>query len=363
MNPFLGLVGQLCNYPNGIDQQAKSNFEKFKIAANGISSILGGLFSSVIDTNKIKDGIKELEGTDEKIFDKQIKTYLQLKKNKESFKKALSNLEGTETIKLIFIDELDRCAPNFAVRFLETVKHYFNAENTVFVVLIDKTILAQNIQHFYGQNIDAERYLSRFFDFELDLPLSKSFYEKLVKQNLGDERFSNLLLLFIGFLKLSAREINKVCFQLQHLRSITSIDRPEIAILLTLKIADSQKFNQLIALVENGKYISGDPISPIVADFKIFLSIFGLDDKWSDIIGDEHIKMSFCKLFILLIYKKHHLNELNKPIITSNIALDKFIKTECVENSVIDQEVFYLEQIIKLLRSFSHDLHHVASLK
>lgn len=67
---------------------------------------------------------------------------------------------------VVFIDELDRCKPDFAVRFLERIKHYLLLDDRViFVFSINREQLEQTIKHFYGYGFDSHRYLDRFFDF------------------------------------------------------------------------------------------------------------------------------------------------------------------------------------------------------
>lgn len=39
---------------------------------------------------------------------------------------------------IIFIDELDRCRPSFAIEMLERIKHYFDDERVIFVVSLNK---------------------------------------------------------------------------------------------------------------------------------------------------------------------------------------------------------------------------------
>lgn len=81
---------------------------------------------------------------------------------------------------VIFVDELDRCRPNFAVEFLERIKHIFAIPNIVFVLSIDKDVLCSAIKGVYGsEQIDADRYLRRFIDIEYNLPIAskKEFIE------------------------------------------------------------------------------------------------------------------------------------------------------------------------------------------
>ncbi len=64
----------------------------------------------------------------------------------------------------IFIDELDRCRPNYAIELLESVKHLFCLKNTVFVVATNRSEMEKSIQKVYGDGFKSDNYLSRFFD-------------------------------------------------------------------------------------------------------------------------------------------------------------------------------------------------------
>lgn len=63
----------------------------------------------------------------------------------------------------VFIDELDRCRPSYAVEMLEVVKHFFELDNIVFVIATDTEQLQHAVKAVYGQGFDAQTYLGRFF--------------------------------------------------------------------------------------------------------------------------------------------------------------------------------------------------------
>ena len=69
---------------------------------------------------------------------------------------------------VIFIDELDRCRPPYAIELLERVKHLFGVRGLIFVLSIDREQLGESIKSQYG-NIDTERYFRRFFDWTYTL--------------------------------------------------------------------------------------------------------------------------------------------------------------------------------------------------
>jgi hypothetical protein len=88
------------------------------------------------------------------------------------FKKRISETlvtiwEENETVvapMFVFIDELDRCRPSFAIRMLEEAKHLFDIDGIVFVIATDSEQLAHSIRAVYGEGFEARRYLRRFFD-------------------------------------------------------------------------------------------------------------------------------------------------------------------------------------------------------
>lgn len=97
-------------------------------------------------------------------------------RNKEAIVVFKSNvrkiLEGEKGLKrlCVFVDELDRCRPTYAIELLERVKHLLDIEGLVFVLALDKAQLAHSIKAVYGSGFDAHGYLKRFIDIEFSLP-------------------------------------------------------------------------------------------------------------------------------------------------------------------------------------------------
>lgn len=82
---------------------------------------------------------------------------------------------------VIFIDELDRCNPAFAIKLLERIKHYFSNSRITFVFSVNVAELQHAIRNHYGSEFDASRYLDRFFDLRIDLPPAAMdrFYQEI----------------------------------------------------------------------------------------------------------------------------------------------------------------------------------------
>ncbi|WP_159064930.1 KAP family P-loop NTPase fold protein [Thaumasiovibrio subtropicus] len=81
----------------------------------------------------------------------------------ESWIKSVTNKEGINSPTFIFIDELDRCRPSYAIEMLEVIKHIFDIPLVIFVVATDTEQLQHAVKAIYGNNFDASMYLSRFF--------------------------------------------------------------------------------------------------------------------------------------------------------------------------------------------------------
>ena len=82
---------------------------------------------------------------------------------------------------VIFIDELDRCKPTFAVHLLEQIKHYIFDDRITFVFSINLEQLQHTIKHYYGADFDSCRYLDRFFDLRVSMPPAnmEKFYSEI----------------------------------------------------------------------------------------------------------------------------------------------------------------------------------------
>lgn len=84
---------------------------------------------------------------------------------------------------VIFVDELDRCRPTYAIEMLERIKHYFNDDRLIFVVSVNKEQLIHTISKVYGYGFDSTNYLNKFFDLEVYMPPLNEWAKKTVFSN------------------------------------------------------------------------------------------------------------------------------------------------------------------------------------
>jgi hypothetical protein len=125
-------------------------------------NVLGDAADKVID--------KASEAAQKEV-EKKLEDYQNEKKTAAAFKERLQDLAKNRSKPIIvLIDELDRCRPDFAVKTLERIKHFFEVPGIVFVLLVNRSQLHASIRGAYGQDIDADAYLRKFLLFSLLLP-------------------------------------------------------------------------------------------------------------------------------------------------------------------------------------------------
>ena len=97
----------------------------------------------------------------------ELEDYKNYKKLLEEFKDTLSKEERP---KIIIIDELDRCRPDYAIQLLEIIKHIFDVKNIIFLFLINRKQLESIVSTIYMNSNLSTKYFEKFYDIELNLP-------------------------------------------------------------------------------------------------------------------------------------------------------------------------------------------------
>ena len=105
-----------------------------------------------------------------------LKEQIEAEKNLETLKSCMKELAEDKPI-ILFIDELDRCRPDYAVDMLEVIKHVFDIENVKVVLVTNTKQLCAAINHRYGAEVDAQKYLDKFLKYSFALP------DKVLDQN------------------------------------------------------------------------------------------------------------------------------------------------------------------------------------
>ena len=94
---------------------------------------------------------------------------------------------------IVIIDELDRCRPNYAIRMLEEIKHFFEVPGVVFILALHGGQLSKSVNAIYGAGFDSEDYLRRFFTRRYELrpvPIVELVATVFEEWGIDENRFS-----------------------------------------------------------------------------------------------------------------------------------------------------------------------------
>lgn len=234
-NPFFAFSKAIIKYINKICSNEKSEkvqklFEALEVIAASVS--FNTPFGYSINAKQLIDGFKGNEDP--------VKTL------KERLIDFIGNALTSHKL-IIFVDELDRCRPDVAMKTLEIIKHFFNVKGLIIIVISNEYSLNQCVKALYGIECDndSEWYLNKFFDSKIKLyepDYSKviqdySFREKL--KNLIDNsiltldsRYNSLQTLestlakYAKDFKLTSRELNRACnFIFAHIDNLAKTNR------------------------------------------------------------------------------------------------------------------------------------------
>lgn len=165
------------------------------------------------------------------------------KSDTQKLHEALSDLVACTNAKsgpqlVVFVDELDRCRPPYAITFLERIKHVLDVSGLLFVFGVDRKQLAHSVCAIYGIGFNSYEYLHRFFDLDIAIqtPDVRAFvfytlqnmkFEERFKQRSHGGREKDLtydsIVTWGEILKLSLRSIEQVCLRISALHRLLSV--------------------------------------------------------------------------------------------------------------------------------------------
>ena len=212
------------------------------VAKAGVSHLLRQDFADVAnDFNEVIQ--KAADDSIDKTAELILKDHVEAEKSLKTLQTALTAIASQDPI-IIFIDELDRCRPNFAVDMLEIIKHTFDVEGVSFVLVTNTQQLRASINHCYGQAVDAQRYLDKFIKFRFELSphsqrhmtnpvlAANAYFYQLIGEKgfLSSSLLSNTLLKkfiakFIGHQGLSLREIETLVLHIEVVQVLSNSNR------------------------------------------------------------------------------------------------------------------------------------------
>lgn len=161
---------------------------------------------------------------------------------------------------LLIIDELDRCRPDYAVKMLETLKHFYNNQKLTIVVVTNNKQLSYTIRKYYGNEFDGYGYLNKIYDTVITLKTENlDNYLKRHCQIINSTYLpENMSALLFNLLHFSYRECNKYMSMYRIVEPYTNYQNDFnrnryifeadmlLPIALALKIKNIEEYNRFI---------------------------------------------------------------------------------------------------------------------
>lgn len=208
-NPILPILATIATSVN--ESTVHGNEDLKKCFGEIIEAAISMKFGLSLNVNNIIEGINGVDF---------LASYKEEKQLRSRIDELLRNyLPGIANRAVIFIDELDRCRPEFAVKVLEQAKPLFQQDNVVVVYSTDISQLANSLEGIYGSNFDGVKYLERFYDKRIELnPVKPADYLSLkgVNTKMGYV-FVNITIELLNYKKASLRACNRLAVSISEL--------------------------------------------------------------------------------------------------------------------------------------------------
>ncbi|MDA0115286.1 P-loop NTPase fold protein [Vibrio sp. 2art] len=252
----------------------------------------------------------------------------------------LENVYDLKIPIIILIDELDRCRPDYAVKVLETIKHFFSVKGCTFLIATDTEELKHSIKAIYGSGFSADNYLNRFFTNRISLE-KPSVYSYLKSKNVNFSAYNK----DEGFC-LCPYFSNDNHFYLSFLSALFS--HPKVSLRDVDQI--TAKITQALNYCEEYKPKGDGHINFVALSFGVFYNHLNqcLFDKYSDAKVNENLKIevngrsinvnTILEVFMALVFERET-NKTRRGSTTSThgqvvVALESM----CTSNTDIQRE-------------------------
>lgn len=196
-NPLMTVLAEIIkNLP---DSEKQSVIQKVIPAIRSLSKTVGKAATAWLlkqdAAEVVKDFESEIKEASDSLIDysveKLLTTHIEAEKDLSALQSLLTEIAKEKPI-VLFIDELDRCRPDFSISILETIKHVFNVPNVQFVLITNHSQLLASVKHIYGDQLDAKRYLDKFLAFSFKLSATVGLNPHQIKLA-SEVHFTNLL--------------------------------------------------------------------------------------------------------------------------------------------------------------------------
>lgn len=233
---------------------------------------------------------------------------------------------------VIFIDELDRCKPSYALEMLERIKHYFDDDRIIFIVSVNKEQLTHTISNYYGNGFDSTGYLNKFFDIEAYLP-TLSINNNEINEYRSDQRWLNRFTNMLNkYYRLTLRDALIYNQRIESLSSISEINDYSLgscclSLFIPIIIALDMKDARIKTEFLNGNREFFEEINEL-DEIRNFYGCFADPNK------EKEERIALGKERIMAVYDyafKNDTNALNK--VSIDIAEVRGFKEKCLKFS------------------------------
>ena len=241
-----------------------------EVVSSALKTIVSGITN--IDVNRIYDDCH---------FTNKLEEIEKTKSLEQTISEMFDSLLPEHGDRLIvFIDELDRCKPTYAVKLLERIKHYFTNSKITFVFSTNLQELGNTIKKMYGSDFDADRYFDKFFDLRFSLPeinidsylsylgcwegvINLEIFKKIIKQYQLSMRGICKFLKIYELAKPSDIALNRVLYSDSCSKGTRFFEGAVLPLLVALQLTDLHDLNMfisgknpkpLIDLLKDGEY-------------------------------------------------------------------------------------------------------------
>lgn len=202
-DPMLSIISALTKAVIDQGDSAKSSLaENVRELASAVGPYAVGVANEALAAITDFNAIEALENSKKvkTMFDSPSASFLDVFEARmtalQNLKFSLSECFGAVTpTAIVFIDELDRCRPNYAVEYLETVKHLFDIRGLIFVLAVDDRQLQSSVEVMFGRNVEFPEYYRKFVHRSVNLPtqenrnrsvIIKKYTEKFLSMQTGN---------------------------------------------------------------------------------------------------------------------------------------------------------------------------------
>jgi hypothetical protein len=272
-DPFLPIAANINSLAPTDTDRASLTTQAVKIGKRLVPTLgkaLIGVAARVIVGAEAVENVRDaLEGISddaedlaEEIIRDQLKSHEETQGAIESYRARLTEFAAASKNPIVFfVDELDRCRPDFAIRLIERLKHFFDVPNIIFVLLMNREQLEAAVQGLYGSTIDAQAYLTKFIHFyeRLSTPantadnpkFARNYCVELAKRykhppnDQGLIRFIDHLTQLAGPLELSLRDLERAFIEFNMIDGNARSNITLLTYLIAIKIRRPQMLEHL----------------------------------------------------------------------------------------------------------------------